>query len=169
MKTDQGYIIEFQHSYIKPGERQAREDFYKKMVWVVDGTRRLRDKDKFIDVWEKSEQLHSKVKMRRLRDYFDQSALLRDWGSSKVLVFLDFCEDVLWGLLPKTSEKRAYAFKIGRKELIAYLCPGSQGSFEELLKKLTDFLIAKENLATVQQNLQPRMVERSIHRYRRWL
>ena len=39
VKTDQGYAIEFQHSPIEIEERQSRENFYKKMVWIVDGTR----------------------------------------------------------------------------------------------------------------------------------
>ena len=40
VKTNQGWVIEFQHSYIKPEERRSRDDFYQKLVWVVDGTRR---------------------------------------------------------------------------------------------------------------------------------
>src|SRR5690606_34205659 len=48
VKTEQGYVIEFQHSPIKLDERQAREDFYKKMLWIVDGTRRSTDKEKFL-------------------------------------------------------------------------------------------------------------------------
>src|SRR5687767_9065923 len=44
VKTDQGWAIEFQHSYLKPDERRSRDGFYQKLCWVVDGTRRLRDR-----------------------------------------------------------------------------------------------------------------------------
>lgn len=37
--TQNGFILEFQHSLIKPEERLSREKFYKNMNWVVDGTR----------------------------------------------------------------------------------------------------------------------------------
>lgn len=33
VKTDTGWVIEFQHSYIKPEERRSRDAFYKKIVW----------------------------------------------------------------------------------------------------------------------------------------
>jgi hypothetical protein len=161
VKTDQGYVIEFQRSPIKSEERQAREDFYKKIVWIVDGTRRSRDKDKFVDVWEESKPLDGKVEVRKLWGYFDECALLRDWGGSNALVFFDFGEDILWGLLPrgfllKTIEGRGYLFRIRRSELISYLLPAPQINFETLLKRLTDFLLAKEMLASVQQSVQPR-------------
>ena len=43
VKTPGGLVIEFQHSHIDPKERTTREEFYKKMVWVVDGTRLKKD------------------------------------------------------------------------------------------------------------------------------
>ncbi|MBN22051.1 MAG: hypothetical protein CL678_12290 [Bdellovibrionaceae bacterium] len=49
VKTIKDWVIEFQHSPIAPGERQARNNFYKKLVWVVDGARRKRDKSKFFE------------------------------------------------------------------------------------------------------------------------
>jgi hypothetical protein len=40
VKTDFGVVLEFQHSPLHRDEREARENFYQKMVWVVDGLRR---------------------------------------------------------------------------------------------------------------------------------
>lgn len=37
LKTPTGIIVEFQHSSISDKERISREDFYKNLVWVVDG------------------------------------------------------------------------------------------------------------------------------------
>src|SRR6266852_5857817 len=52
VKTDRGWILEFQHSYITPEERRSREAFYPKLVWVVDGTRRKRDRNQFVKAFE---------------------------------------------------------------------------------------------------------------------
>lgn len=41
-------VIEFQHSHIDPQERISRENFYKDMVWVVDGTRLKKDYPRFL-------------------------------------------------------------------------------------------------------------------------
>ena len=151
VKTDQDYVIEFQHSYIRPEECQSREVFYKKIIWIVDGTRRLRDKDKFIDVWEQSKAIHSKIEARRLLGYFDECALLRDWSDSTAPVFFDFRDDVLWLLLPKTIEGR-YIFRIKRSELISYLLPTSQIRFEAILKSMDNFLLTKEVLVSLQNS-----------------
>lgn len=41
--TPNGLVIEFQHSSIKPEELQSRNNFYKHILWVVDGCRRTLD------------------------------------------------------------------------------------------------------------------------------
>jgi len=40
VRTEHGLVLEFQHSFLSKDERSAREAFYKKMVWVVNGRRR---------------------------------------------------------------------------------------------------------------------------------
>jgi competence protein CoiA len=47
--TEHGLTIEFQHSRLKPTDRAARESFYGSMVWVVDGSRLVRDMPRFIE------------------------------------------------------------------------------------------------------------------------
>jgi hypothetical protein len=37
VKTKLGIAIEFQHSSMTPGELRSREEFYGRMLWVVDG------------------------------------------------------------------------------------------------------------------------------------
>jgi hypothetical protein len=97
-------VIEFQHSPITPEERQAREDFYKKLVWIVDGTRSPRNKNKFMDA-KYSEPIGSRIGVELVRNHFCESALLRDWSDSCVPVFFDFGEEVLWCLWPKIYVK----------------------------------------------------------------
>lgn len=48
VRTIHNLVIEFQHSHIDPQERTLREQFYKNMVWVVDGTRLKRDYPRFL-------------------------------------------------------------------------------------------------------------------------
>ena len=48
--TEKGFTLEFQHSPIKPEERQSREIFYKNMNWVVDGTRLKNDFKRFENI-----------------------------------------------------------------------------------------------------------------------
>ncbi len=143
VKTNQGYIVEFQHSSIKSEELQAREDFYKKMVWVVDGTTRSSDKGKFE---EYSEPVNGSAKVRRLRDYFDKCALLRDWSGNKAPVFFDFGEDVLWGLLPKTiTIEGRYLVSIKRDLLIGLLLAGPQQcNFKTLWKGWSEVFAERE-------------------------
>lgn len=127
VKTDLGYVIEFQHSPIKSEERQSREHFYKRMLWIVNGKRRLRDKDKFADSWLFANSVAGKEDLRQTSG--PRCPLLRDWCENSVPVFFDFGEDILWGLLPKTTEGKEYLFKIPKAELIAML---------ELATELTD-------------------------------
>jgi competence protein CoiA len=47
VRTNHGLVIEFQHSHLDPKERDAREHFYKNMVWVVDGTRLEKNYQRF--------------------------------------------------------------------------------------------------------------------------
>lgn len=135
VKTDQGRVLEFQHSPISPEERQAREAFYKTMVWVIDGTRRIRDKDKFNHDIESSNRVQGNDGLRILGGY--RSPLLRDWSDSTVPVFFDLGEEALWGILPKNKIGRIYAFKTERKELIASLNPEPKLNFEALVSRCT--------------------------------
>lgn len=47
VRTAGGLVIEFQRSSIDMNEVRAREAFYKKMIWVVDGCRNDADKYNF--------------------------------------------------------------------------------------------------------------------------
>ena len=47
VKTESGVVLEFQHSPLPRDEREARENFYRNMVWVVNGLRRKRDRPRF--------------------------------------------------------------------------------------------------------------------------
>lgn len=90
VKTAQGVVVEFQNSFLRPEERDARERFYGNMAWVVNGLRRVRDRQKVFEA----------IRVARLVAHapltfevsIHESALLRDWAASRVRVFFDFGE-----------------------------------------------------------------------------
>lgn len=143
VKTEQGYVIEFQHSHIKPEERQAREDFYKKMIWIVDGTRRVRDKDKFLDGCEFATRIDGRDDLRVSPG---GGALLRDWAGRNVPVLFDFGDDQLWGIFPKNQDGNDYGFRVARKSLIEALHPSSESksTFDGLMRGFLGTISAHE-------------------------
>lgn len=124
VKTIKDWVIEFQHSPLAPEERQARNDFYKKLVWVVNGMRRKKDKSKFFDsLREVASVTDQQSPVRRIfKILWDDCALFRDWSESSSPVFFDFGkeEPMLWCLLPKSSEGEAYVLEFLRAGFILF-------------------------------------------------
>lgn len=90
VKTDQGWVIEFQHSYLRPEERRSRDAFYSKLVWVVDGARRKGDYEKFLNALTKSRHVPSSNYFVISRLLSDECSVLGEWMNSKTPVFIDF-------------------------------------------------------------------------------
>jgi competence protein CoiA len=126
-------VIEFQHSFLSRDERESREIFYQKMVWVVDGRRRKRDRAHFFGALGTAARV---VELKPLKFLFpsDAGALLRDWAASRAPVFFDFGnlsepgdplpfdEPVLWRLNPGSSNGRAYVSPVLKRLFLhAYL------------------------------------------------
>lgn len=163
VKTEHGYIVEFQHSVIKSEERQAREDFYKNMLWIIDGTRRFADKDKFITGLQDATQVNGRVVLYRLQKCFSTCALLRDWGENKTLVFFDFNEEILWGLYPEVKPEIAYLFRIERKALIAFLYPLNPiYNLVAIIKELGASIINYENQVIFQEKNRARQLAQRL-------
>ena len=117
VKTAHGWALEFQHSFIKPEERRSREAFYAKLMWVVDGTRRKRDKAQLLKAFEESTPDIRYSRMRRVSS--GKGALLRDWVVSTVHVFFDFGdEQKLWWLSPASDTTRAYVMPVSVSEFL---------------------------------------------------
>lgn len=87
VKTEHGAVIEFQHSSIHSKERELREKFYKKMVWVVDGTRLTRDYPRFCKA--KNEFRATQSKGIFIIDFPDE-CFPSSWLQSSVPVIFDF-------------------------------------------------------------------------------
>lgn len=143
VKTDKGLIIEFQHSSIKSEERQSREQFYKNMIWIVDGMRRTRDKAKFLDDVTFAARIDGRDDLRLSPG---AGPLLRDWGGRNVLVMFDFGDDDLWGILPRTQAGNECSFKVNRKTLIDSLLLNVETgfNFDSLIAGFTGKVAAHE-------------------------
>lgn len=103
VKTPQGWVLEFQHSAIKSEERIARTEFYPKLIWVIDGTRRKNDHKQFFRDWTYMGSFNTKPPIERI--FKGDSRMLEEWDGLSSPVFIDFGHletnpDALWCLLP---------------------------------------------------------------------
>jgi competence protein CoiA len=127
VKTDQEWIIEFQHSYLKPEERRARSAFYPKLMWIVDGTRRKYDLKQFLESLEHGDSLRTNPPIQTAFTSF--SKLLKDWSGLGSVVFFDFGEseehkDDLWCLLPIKDDMYSHLVQFSRYQFIKLQCSG---------------------------------------------
>jgi len=108
VKTESGVVLEFQHSLLRRDERESREIFHPKMVWVVNGRRRKRDMAQF------SASLRAAIVVNLERKIVsvpsNDGALMRDWEASRVPVYFDFRDRrrTLWRLDPRVRNGMAY-------------------------------------------------------------
>jgi hypothetical protein len=147
VKTDRGWVIEFQHSYLKPQERRSRDTFYPKLIWVVDGTRRKRDAEKFSAAWHDSSTVGNSQFVRLLHAV--DCALFREWADSHASIFFDFGdEQVLWWIASGRPDDSAYVVQFPRAEFIGiHRSDAAQKDlFNELVKKLSELVAGQEAL-----------------------
>lgn len=149
VKTKQDHILEFQHSYLKPDERQARNNFYgEKLVWVVDGLARKNDLVKAESIINRAKRILPDVHLYQLSMVKNESALLSDWSDCKVPVFFDFGKDKpLCCLLPKSSKGNHFIVPVSRQDFIALHSGGlvSNKTFSDLIIFLTMRIFTFEN------------------------
>ena len=117
VKTASGLVMEFQHSSIKPNERESREQFHGNMVWVVNGCRRAKDVSQFQA--SLSEPISVLPNFPTCLARPSKSALLRDWGNSRVPVYFDFGDSFpLWRLNSLIRNERAYLSPVSRSVFV---------------------------------------------------
>lgn len=130
--TAGGMVLEFQHSPLRREEREARESFYQKMGWVVNGRRRVRDRTQFFDALRTASYALSNPLTLEIRHA--ESALLRDWAASSGAVFFDFGDasepddclrfdtPILWRVMPDNTKGNVFVSLVPKAALIrAYL------------------------------------------------
>lgn len=95
VRTVHSLVIEFQHSNINTQERISREQFYKNMVWIVDGTRLKRDYPRFLKEWKRGgiSEVHQTDKSGIFEVWFPEFCFPEAWLKSSVPVIFDFLGD----------------------------------------------------------------------------
>jgi hypothetical protein len=167
VKTIKDWIIEFQHSHLNPEERQARNNFYGKLVWVVDGTRRKRDKSNFFESLMKvADVSNPQSPVRNIyKVLWNDSALFRDWLGCPTPVFFDFGKDepMLWCLLPQATDGQAYILEFSRAGFIIFKLEMTveKDYFSDLIKnfKTTIVELSSPPPAQIQNILLPARVQ----------
>ena len=135
VKTVGGWVIEFQHSYIKPEERRSREGFYPKLIWVVNGTRRKKDRAQLIRAWNDGVAIGENSLVRKV--YLDDCGLLREWADSNAPIFFDLGEtEALWWLFAKTNNGWAYIHRFSRAQFIEW----HRSTATEAARQFTEFV-----------------------------
>lgn len=165
VKTNRGWVIEFQHSYIKSEERRSRNAFYQKLVWVVDGTRRKRDRKQLLNAWEQGVPVGGNSQIRRA--FSDECVLLREWAGSDAPIFFDLGdEQVLWWLLQSLAGS-AYVAQLPRTGFFEIHRGEATQGFDEFVKDLRK-LIADYELHRNRAMLQPQPLQGFQQYLARW-
>ena len=152
VKTDRGWVIEFQHSHIKPEERSSRDAFYARIIWVVNGLRRRRDGAQFLKAWNAGAPINGHQDIRRV--FSDECALLREWASSPSPIFFDFGGGkIIWWLFHKSRNGRAYVMPFSYSDFVA-IHRGEQqrmaNDFDELMKDIGELVARFESFHRIQ-------------------
>jgi len=87
VRTPDGIVIEFQHSNIGEKERTSRENFYKEMIWVVDGTRLKKDFSRFVRA---EHYFRPGYKSGIFYVAFPEKCFPLEWVKSSVPIIFDF-------------------------------------------------------------------------------
>lgn len=113
VQTPEGLVIEFQHSNIIHQERTMRENFYKQMIWVVDGTRLKKDFPRFVRA---KNHLRKGYKPNIFHVECPEKCFPSAWTQSPVPIIFDFFDS--------TSSPEEYAIR----QPLYYLLPIQIGS-----------------------------------------
>ena len=165
VKTDRGWFIEFQHSYLKPEERRARDAFYRRVIWVVDGTRRKRDAAQLLNAWNEGVPIGSSPLLRKA--FSDNCTLLREWAGSNTPIFFDLGEaERLWWLLATSTNGLAYLAPYSRAKFIESHRGGAADAAREFDEFVNDIpkLVAKWESQPRAQSLQNPLALRPLRR-----
>lgn len=159
VRTKQDHFLEFQHSYLKPEERLARNNFYgDKLVWIVDGLKRKNDLLRFDALLKSSKPIHKNIQLIQLSPLLEECPIVSEWSECNGPVFFDFGIDLpLWCLFPKSPKAAHYIGPFSRQIFLDLHNGGltqNGQSFSGLMKILNDTILAYEN-PQQQNNSQP--------------
>lgn len=160
IRSEYGVVVEFQHSHIDPMERIKRETFYKKMLWVVDGTRLKRDYPRFL-------KSMGKFRLTNKKGYYvienPEECFPISWLNSSVPIVFDYkgTETIqyasdrrypLYFLFPKSNNNQTIIAIISRESFIQSIVNG------ELLKERKE---PEKQITKPETNSHPTLANRS--------
>jgi len=158
--TDYGLVIEFQHSHIHPQERTSRENFYKNMIWIVDGTRLKNDYKRFLQNVNSHSQF---VQQGMFLVGSPGECFPSEWVTSSVPVVFDFqvtnseqnIEIPLYCLLPNRIGARAVLTIWARNVFLNTIINGDWPLWaDRLMKDILQVKQEKEDQIARQQRQQ---------------
>jgi hypothetical protein len=143
VRTEDGFVIEFQYSHIKSEEQRAREKFYRRMVWVLNGARRKSDYPRF---GKGSENFIATEQRGIYFVSFPDECFPEAWINRPVPVFFDFEEvteanpqitkNAVWGLLPGRQQGNAIVLIVSKDQLVEF---AKNGNLFEKLSEINKF------------------------------
>lgn len=171
IQTDKGLIIEFQHSHIDPKEQKARENAYKNMIWVVDGTRLKYDfprfKKRVTEYYREFLKIRNNIKVFSI-DFYDE-VFPKNWINCSVPVVFDFLglekeekadvfQKYLYFLLPRDKVKpddfSAFLLYLPRKEFL----PLINNEWELFYPKLLSRILEVQKTEEIRRKRQPQSI-----------
>ena len=138
--TDEGWVIEFQNSFLSSEERQSRNDFYKKLIWVFNGEKYRSDSKKIEASFNKVDSTGDIFRIRLWGNNFLNKYILKN-----SLPFFDMGDSSLYLILPKFSSHFVYIKKCSKEEFIKIFINESNKESLKFEKNLEHWLaLAKE-------------------------
>lgn len=157
VKTDQGIIVELQNSVISKEERDSRNEFYKKMIWIVNGLRNKGDLGKFEKALSGLKPNHLPTDIHSIP--VNSCIILQDWIDCSTPIFLDFGhEEKLWLIYPKIIDSNVFIKQVQRSSLIHNLKNGAAGA-ESFQRSLNEFenMLFPPRITPISANHLPRL------------
>jgi competence protein CoiA len=134
VKTGDGWVLEFQHSPLSTEERRARTVFYKRLNWIVDGTRRKRDVAQFNRALQSGVALAPQGPVRILSE---GCRILEEWTEDEATVFFDFGEaQRIWWIVSRAGSKWAYVAPYSRSVFVS----SHRGENPEVARQFAAFI-----------------------------
>jgi competence protein CoiA len=136
VKTPSGIVIEFQHSFLSAEKKLDREQFYRDMIWVVDGRRRQRDFSRFN---HENEGWRQWPRGQNIRIGFADESFPNDWLDRSVMVVFDWGNrDNLICLQPNREESiSADCHSISREDFVSWISSETKLPFFDVSKRLS--------------------------------
>lgn len=121
VKTPSGLVIEFQHSTISPDEVKSREEYYKSIIWVIDGCKNDFDRVNF-------SLSRSRPNEEGLAHFtwYGRSQIFKRWHTTKP-VFIDFgSKHGFWRVLHfDTVNKKGIVGLVNIDKFVNAVCSGT--------------------------------------------